>query len=79
MEGTRPSRAPMGLPKGRGNMANFVPEMIVEAEPETVTLIAVSTFCLTLSESAQGGQRSLNWARIFDRLGRNTHHCLRDK
>lgn len=69
----------MGLPKGRGNMANFVPEMIVEAEPETVTLIAVSTFCLTLSESAQGRQRSLNWARIFDRLGRNTHHCLRDK
>ena len=79
VEATQTNRAQMGLPNGKGNIANLVAQMISEAEPTSVMLVPICTCCLTLSESAQGWWRSLNRARVFDWLGSNNQHCLRNK
>ena len=59
----------MGLQKGKGTTAGFVAWTISEAEPTSITLIQICTFCLVLSESDQGWQRSLNQDGMFDPSG----------
>lgn len=61
--------AQMGLQKGKGTIAGFVVQMMSEAEPASVILIPICSFCLALSESARGWQRSLNRAGMFALVG----------
>ena len=61
--------AQMGLQKRKGTIANFCGQMMSEAEPTSVILIPICSFCLTLSESAWGWQRSLNQAGVFALVG----------
>lgn len=59
----------MGLPKGKGNIANFVALMIFEAEPTSVTLISICTSASPSLDQPKAGRGLSTELGFFDQLG----------